>query len=66
MVYPFSPRRAFRVNDAKKAEKAVHDALELYRIRSDREFFAIDYKQAVEIIEKVLESNGFMYYKYDK
>lgn len=64
VVYPFSPRRVFRVNDAHTAERVVHEALAEWRIRSDREFFLMDYYTAVEIIVKQLTQNQLLYYKY--
>lgn len=66
VVFPFSPRKAIRVSNAADAEKAVHNALKEYRIRSDREFFLLDYKKAVQIIEEVLYDNNFIHYKYEK
>lgn len=66
VVYPFSPRVVYRVTDAQKAEKEVHKALNLWRVRSDREFFVLDYKKATCIIERVLEENSLFYDKYGK
>ncbi|RHK85869.1 hypothetical protein DW044_08475 [Lachnospira eligens] len=41
IVFPFSPRKVFRVYDASYSEKLVHKELAQYRIRNDREFFYI-------------------------
>ena len=65
IVYPFAPRKAIRVTDARAAEKAVHAALQTYRVRSDREFFLVSFGLAVDIIEDTLRSNGYLYYKYN-
>lgn len=65
VVFPFSPRRVFRVQDAAYAEKMVHKELAEYRIRNDREFFLLSYTKACEIIENILIDNDMMYYKYD-
>ncbi|SDA22930.1 T5orf172 domain-containing protein [Ruminococcus sp. YE71] len=64
VVYPISPRAVFRVKDCKLAEKMIHKELSQYRLRSDREFFQIPYKNATEIIEKCLKDNDLLYYKY--
>ena len=64
VVYPFSPRKVFRVTDAKYAEQCVHQKLEQYRVRADREFFVLPYKDACQIIEDCLKENNLLYYKY--
>lgn len=64
VVYPFSPRAVYRVNNAKKAEKEIHKALDQWRVRNDREFFLLDYKLATYIIEKVLFQQNLFYNKY--
>ncbi len=64
VVFPFSPRKAYRVLDASKAEKLIHMRLAKYRIRDDREFFLISFKEACEEIEKCLIENQMLYYKY--
>ena len=64
VVFPYSPRKVFRVKDSKEAERIVHQALEEYRIRADREFFECDYSRACEIIEGCLRENDLFYYKY--
>jgi hypothetical protein len=35
-------------------EKAVHDAMDEYRVRLDREFFELNYAAAVKIIEDIV------------
>lgn len=64
IIYPFSPRGVYRVKDAKRAEKIVHKLLDNYRIRKDREFFELPYKEACKKIEKCLVDNDLLYYKY--
>lgn len=66
VVYPFSPRCVYRVKDARKAEHKVHEALNEYRIRSDREFFNVNYAYACKSIEKVLGEEDLLYYKYQR
>ena len=65
IVFPFSPRKVFRVYDVSYSEKLVHKELAQYRIRNDREFFILSYSKACEMIEKILIDNNMMYYKYD-
>lgn len=64
VVFPYSPRKVFRVKDSKEAERVVHQVLDEYRIRADREFFKCDYSSACEIIEGCLRENDLFYYKY--
>ena len=63
VLYPLSPREAFRVTDASIAEKIIHKELDSFRVRADREFFILPYKQAYDIIARCLEENNLMYYK---
>ena len=64
VVFPYAPRKVFRVKNGKDAERIVHQALEEYRIRADREFFRCNYSEACEIIEDCLQKNELFYYKY--
>lgn len=64
VVFPYSPRKVFRVKDSKEAERIVHEVLEEYRIRADREFFRCDYSMACEMIEGCLQERDLIYYKY--
>ena len=64
IVYPISPRAAFRVTDCKLAEKLIHNELSDYRLRNDREFFLIHFQDAYKIIDKCLSINNLYYYKY--
>ena len=64
VVFPFSPRKVYRVKDAIIAERKVHEELDEYRIRADREFFYISYAEACKRIEKVLKETKLFYYKY--
>ena len=53
----WAARRTYRVLDAKKAETEIHRRLVDYRIRMDREFFAMSIGQAVEAIDAYLEES---------
>ena len=61
VLFPFSPRWVYKVVDAAKAERLVHDALSEWRVRDDREIFIIPYKNACAIIETVLKDNNLFY-----
>jgi hypothetical protein len=39
VIFPFSARKIFRVEDAPKVEKEIFQLLSEYRVRKDREFF---------------------------
>lgn len=60
VLYPYSVRRIFRVNDARLAEKEIFGLLDEYRIRKDREFFNIDFYIAEGLIKKYLEENKLL------
>lgn len=64
VVFPYSPRKVFRVKDSKEAERIVHQILEEYRIRADREFFKCDYSKACKLIEACLQEKELLFYKY--
>lgn len=63
IVYPFSARKVYKVNDSKKVEKDIHKILSEYRICADREFFKIEYRDACKIIEEYLSDNNQNYYE---
>lgn len=54
VVFPFSVRRVFKVRDSAYVEKEIHSLLAEYRIRSDREFFKVEYSKACLIIDDFL------------
>lgn len=55
VVFPYSVRAIFPVEDSVKAESAVHSALDKYRVRGDREFFAVEFGFAAGTIRYTLE-----------
>ena len=63
VIYPFSARKVYKVRDSAKVEKDIHNLLNDYRIRQDREFFMIDFKEACSIIETYLLSHEQYYYE---
>lgn len=58
VLVPYSIREIFKVNDPKKAERLIFDKLVSYRIRSDREFFYLEFKEARGIIQNCLIENN--------
>lgn len=55
VLVPWAARRIYRVRNAPEAEAEIHRRLAAYRIRIDREFFAIPIGDAVKIIDAYLE-----------
>ena len=56
IVFPYSARAVFRVRDAASAEAAVFELLRPFRIRTDREFFELDYQDAASQIGRLLSA----------
>ncbi|MCY4260605.1 MAG: cold shock domain-containing protein [Rhodobacteraceae bacterium] len=54
VVDPFSPRSIWFVADPVGAENAVHELLNEYRVRVDREFFRIEPREASGKISELL------------
>ena len=54
VLIPYGVRAAWRIKNAEKTEKEIHNLFDDYRVRSDREFFKIDYKKAFSMINKFL------------
>ncbi len=63
IIYPFSARKVFKVKNSKLVEKDVHNMLSEYRLRTDREFFKINYAEACRIIDEYLTLNDLYFYK---
>lgn len=58
VAVPYGVRRCWRVSGPARAEKLVHDALKDERVRSDREFFRIDFMEAERRIMDALREFG--------
>jgi cold shock CspA family protein len=56
VLVPFSASKVFRVTDAAVAERSIFDRLKPYRIRPDREYFRLPFKEAVTLIEGYLDA----------
>ena len=54
VLIPYGVRAAWRVKNAEKIEREIHNLFSDYRIRSDREFFKIKYEKAFSIVNKFL------------
>ena len=61
VIYPFSARKIFKVKDSRRVETEVHHLLSEYRIRSDREFFQLEYSKACQIIDEYLTENDLYF-----
>jgi len=60
LVFPFGARAAFRVRNAREAEKRIFAELNKYRLRVDREFFRINFFKAVSIIKSYLKDEDLL------
>jgi hypothetical protein len=54
VVVPFGARGVWRVRDARSMESQVHQALAEHRVRSDREFFNVSYREASKKISSLI------------
>ena len=57
VVVPFGVRAVWNVANAPELEKKIHDLLQPFRIRSDREFFNLDYREAFRVIRDFIKAN---------
>ncbi len=55
IAIPFGARHVWRVRNPRTVERKVHGLLADYRVRSDREFFDMEYSKAVRLINEHLE-----------
>jgi cold shock CspA family protein len=51
---PYGARHAWRVRDPQFVEKKVHAMLAEYRVNDSREFFKLDFRQAVDFIDALI------------
>jgi hypothetical protein len=58
VLVPFGIWRCWRVMMPAEAEKHVHSALAEFRVRGDREFFAVEVSEAGKRISQVLDDAG--------
>lgn len=57
LAVPYGARRAWRVRDARSVEALVHEALGEFRVRPDREFFMLNHRDAIKMIDQVVAHN---------
>jgi hypothetical protein len=57
LLIPYGARAVWTVQRARSVEADVHQLLSRYRIRSDREFFEVDFRVASRLIEELV-TNG--------
>ena len=55
VMIPYGVRAVWKVSSAREAERDIHALLAQYRIRRDREFFEIEFKEASRIINNYLK-----------
>jgi hypothetical protein len=57
VIFPFGVRASWRVRDdqGRVVEKKIHQVLKELRVRTDREFFCMDFRDAVKIINSVIK-----------
>lgn len=58
VVEPYGIRACWRVRDPAAAERLVHTAFDAHRVRSDREFFRVDFREARGQIDMLLRRAG--------
>ncbi|OIP30652.1 MAG: hypothetical protein AUK47_24670 [Deltaproteobacteria bacterium CG2_30_63_29] len=56
VLVPFGVRAVWVVRHAQKVESALHELFAEYRVRVDREFFRIDFKDAFGLISEYLRT----------
>ena len=54
VIIPFGVRASWRVDNAKEVEQEIHTLLDRHRVRDDREFFEIEFNEALRLI------NGYL------
>jgi hypothetical protein len=57
VLFPFSVRAIFSVEDPAVTESLIFEALSEFRIRMDREFFQMSFQDATKLIEQVIEES---------
>ena len=58
VAIPFGVRRCWRVVDPQAAEKLAHQALDEFRVRNDREFFQLHFRDAVKRLDGAVRESG--------
>ena len=58
VAVPFGVRRCWRVSDPRAAEKLAHQTLDEFRVRDDREFFGVPFREAVQRLDAAVRRSG--------
>ena len=63
VLIPFAVRASWRVKGGmgQKTEKLIHDTLKEKRVRKDREFFDIQYHEAIKVVNSIIRENRSEY-----
>lgn len=56
VIVQFGIRSVWEVDDTHEVERELHDALSEFRVRSDREFFELDYREAMRLVNQYLHN----------
>jgi len=59
LAFPYSTKKVIRVSNPQEVEKKIHVVLNEYRVRSDREFFKIEFDAAIHIIDSLIKEFNF-------
>lgn len=57
VAIPFGVRRCWRVSDPPAAERLAHQTLQQFRLRDDREFFCLPFRDAVELLDDAIRQS---------
>ena len=57
VAIPFAVRRCWRVSNPRAAEKLAHQTLREFRLRDDREFFQLPFRDAVERLDNAIRQS---------
>ena len=58
VAIPFGVHRCWRVADPRAAEKLAHQTLDEFRVRDDREFFHLHFRDAVQRLDGAIQRDG--------
>ncbi len=58
VAVPFGVRRCWRVSNPRAAEKLAHQKLDEFRVRDDREFFRLCFRDAVQRLDCAVRHSG--------
>ena len=59
LAFPYSTKKVIRVTNPQEVEKKLHEVLSEYRVRKDREFFKMEFSDAIYIIDSLIKEFNF-------